>query len=87
MIGAALAPAVGARKFKGMGRVWALLTLMLTLGGCGLAGTGAAGASGAAAEAQQAALAKQTEDRVKQQIDSAEQQASDQRRAAEAAAQ
>ncbi|HKD54614.1 MAG TPA: hypothetical protein VKB72_10390 [Steroidobacteraceae bacterium] len=70
-----------------MGRVWALLTLMLTLGGCGLAGTGAAGASGAAAEAQQAALAKQTEDRVKQQIDSAEQQASDQRRAAEAAAQ
>jgi hypothetical protein len=70
-----------------MGRVWALLTLMLTLAGCGLAGTGAAGASGAAAEAQQAAQAKQTEDRVKQQIDAAQQQASDQRHAAEAAAQ
>lgn len=70
-----------------MGRVWALLTVFVTLAGCGLAGTGAAGASGAAAEAQQAAQAKQTEDRVKQQIDAAERQAADQRRAAETAAQ
>jgi hypothetical protein len=70
-----------------MGRVWALLTLLLAVAGCDVAGTGAASATGAAAEAQQAVRAKQTEDRVKPQIDAAEQQAADQRRAAEAAAQ
>lgn len=70
-----------------MRRVWALLTLMLALSGCGVAGTGAASATAAAAEAQQAAQARQTEDRVKQQIGAAGQQAVDQQRAAEAAAQ
>jgi hypothetical protein len=70
-----------------MRRVWALLTLVVTLTGCGVAGTGASAAAGAAAEAQQAAQAKQTEDQVRQQIGAAEQQASDQRHAAEAAAQ
>ena len=55
MIGAALAPPVGARKLKDMRRVWALLTLVVTLTGCGVAGTGASAAAGAAAEAQQAA--------------------------------
>ena len=70
-----------------MRRVWALLTLLLALAGCGVAGTGAAPATRAVAEAQQAAQARQTEDRVKQQIDAAEQQGADQRRAAEAAAQ
>jgi hypothetical protein len=70
-----------------MRRVWALLTLTMALAACGVAGTGAAGAAGAAAEAQQAAQARQTEERVKQQIDAAQQQGADQRRAAEAGAQ
>ena len=69
-----------------MGRVWALLTLTMSLAGCGLAGTGAVGAAGAAAEAQPAAQLRQTQDQVKQHIDAAGQQAADQRRAAEAAA-
>ena len=87
MIGAALAPPVGARKLKDMRRVWALLTLTMSLAGCGLAGTGAPGAAGAAAEAQQARQARHTQEQVKQQIDAAVQQAADQRRDAEASAQ
>jgi hypothetical protein len=66
-----------------MGRVWALLASMLSLSGCGLAETGTAAATGASAQAQQAAQAKTTEERVKQQVDAAYQQAADQRAAAE----
>jgi hypothetical protein len=67
-----------------MGRLTALLALVSCLGGCGLAGTGTAATAGAASEAQQADRAKQTEARVKQQIDASYQQAAEQRRAAEA---
>ena len=66
-----------------MERVWALLALPLLLGGCGAAETGTAAASGADSAAQQAAQARAREDRVRQQIDAAYQQADDQRRAAE----
>jgi hypothetical protein len=66
-----------------MERVLALLLLACGLGGCGLAETGAAAGAGAASQAQQAAQAKQTEERVKQQIDASYSQAAEQRRAAE----
>lgn len=66
-----------------MTRMWALPALMLTLSGCGLAGTGGAAAAGAAAEAQQAQQAKTTEEHVQQQVDAANKQAADQRAAAE----
>jgi hypothetical protein len=65
----------------------ALSLLLAVLSGCGLAGTGAAAAGGAAAEAQQAAQARQTEQRVKDQIDAANRLAEEQRRAADAQAQ
>jgi len=66
-----------------MGRLTVLLALSSCLGGCGLAGSGAAATAGAASEARQAAEAKQTEARVKQQIDAAYQQAAEQRRRAD----
>ena len=66
-----------------MARTFAVTTLLMLLAGCGLAETGSAGVAGAESAAQQAAQAKQTEDRVTQQIDAAYQQAAEQRRAAE----
>ena len=60
-----------------------MLALPVLLAGCGVAGTGAAAASAAESAAQQASQAKQTEDRVRQQIDAAYSQAEEQRRAAE----
>jgi hypothetical protein len=83
MIAAPLASRLRAGKLVYMGRVWALTALMLALSGCGLAETGTAAATGAAAEAQQAAQAKSTEERVQQRVDAANQQAADQRAAAE----
>jgi hypothetical protein len=83
-IGAALAPAVEARKFEVMeARVLALLALSMVLGGCGVAETGATAAAGAESAAQQAAQGRAAEDKVRQQIDAAYKQAADQRRAAE----
>jgi hypothetical protein len=70
-----------------MGRVWVLLGLLGPLTSCGLAGTGTATATGAASAAQQASQARQTEERVKQQIDAAYSQAAEQRRAADQDAQ
>ena len=52
-------------------------------GGCGLAGTAVATGTGAAAEVQQAQQAKQTEDRVKRQLDEAQRTAAQQRNDAE----
>lgn len=52
--------------------------------GCGLAGTTVAAGTGAAAEVQQAQQAKQTEDRVKRELDQAQQAAAQQRNDAEA---
>jgi len=51
--------------------------------GCGLAGTAVATGTGAAAEVQQAQQAKQTEDRVKRELDQAQQAAAQQRNDAE----
>lgn len=63
---------------------FALPLLAATLcAGCGLAGTTMAVGTGAAAEVQQAQQAKQTEDRVKRELDQAQQTAAQQREAAE----
>jgi Na+-translocating ferredoxin:NAD+ oxidoreductase RNF subunit RnfB len=51
--------------------------------GCGLAGTAVATGTGAAAEVQEAQQAKQTEDRVKRELDQAQQAAAQQRNDAE----
>ena len=63
-----------------------LLLLSALLGGCGLTETGAAAAGSAAAGAQQAAQARQTEERVRQQIETTNQEAVDRERAAADAA-
>jgi hypothetical protein len=68
---------------------WNLLRLALPAlavgagAGCGLAGTAVATGAGAAAEVQEAQQAKQTEDRIKQQLDQAQQAAAQQRTDAE----
>lgn len=67
-------------------RVLMLTAIAAVLGGCGLAGTAASGAAEGAAQAQEAAQAKQTQDRVRQQLDAASQQAVERERAAEEAA-
>jgi hypothetical protein len=84
MIGAPLAPAVGAGKLKGMERSWALLLVALPLAGCGVTGTGAAAGAAAESSAQQAAQARAAQDQVRQQIDAAYRQAAEQRHAADA---
>lgn len=61
-----------------------IVLALFALSGCGLAETAATGATGAAAEAQQASEAKKTEDRVKDQVQAAQQQDADRRHAAEA---
>jgi len=61
----------------------AILAVGAMLGGCGLAETGAAAAAGGASQAEQVRQAKETEARVRKQLDAAYQQAADQRRAAE----
>jgi hypothetical protein len=85
MIAAPLAPTDRARKLAAMARAWALVALSLSLSGCGLAGTTTAAAGGAASEAQQAREAKHTEERLKQQVNAAFEQAADQRPDAEEA--
>jgi hypothetical protein len=71
-----------------MGRVLAVLALALsTLAACGLAGTGAAGAAGGNAEVQQAADARKTEERARQEVDQAFKKAAEQRQNAETQAQ
>jgi hypothetical protein len=70
-------------------RPWSLLRLALpvlafgTSAGCGLAGTAVATGAGAAAEVQEAQQAKATEDRVKRELDQAQQAAAQQRADAE----
>jgi hypothetical protein len=63
-----------------MGRVLAVVSLTLALGGCGM---GAAPVAGGAAELKQAEQAKATEERVRQQLDAAAKAGEEQRRAAE----
>lgn len=70
-----------------MERALALLLLTGCLSGCGLAETTTAAGAGAASQAKQAAEAKQTEARVKQQIEASYSQAAEQRHAADKEAQ
>jgi len=63
----------------------ALLSILLSLTGCGLAETGAAAAAGGVSAAQQARQAKETEQRVQQQVNEAFQKAAEQRQSADAA--
>lgn len=65
----------------------ALLAILLTLTGCGLAETGVTAAAGGASAAQQAKQAKETEEKIQQQINAAYQQDAARRKAAEAEAQ
>jgi len=58
-----------------------------TLTGCGLAGTSIAGATAGASQVEQARQAKETEARVKRQLDAAAQLDADRRKAAEAESQ
>ena len=67
-----------------MARSFVLLTLMLSLSGCGVADTGAAAAAAATSQAQEAREGLKTEARVREQLDAAMKQASDHRNAAEA---
>jgi hypothetical protein len=74
------------RRIVGPLRVLRLTLPLLAAGlcaGCGLAGTAVATGTGAAAEVQQAQQAKQTEDRVKRELDQAQQAAAQQRNDAE----
>jgi hypothetical protein len=72
-----------------MGKETAMIRLIFPLlaaalcTGCGLAGTAVATGTGAAAEVQQAQQAKQVEDRVKRELDQAQQAAAQQRDDAE----
>jgi len=59
------------------------LALGLPLAGCGLAGTAASTAAGAASEAEQARQAQQIEQKVKQDVEAAQQKAAEQREAGE----
>jgi hypothetical protein len=70
-----------------MARSLVLLSLALSLTGCGVAETGAAAATAAASKAEEARQGLQTEARVREQLDAAAKQAADQHTAAEAAAQ
>jgi hypothetical protein len=67
--------------------LFATAILSATLAGCGLAETGAAAAAGGASQVEQARQAKETEARVKRQVEAAVQQDTDRRHAAEAESQ
>jgi hypothetical protein len=70
-----------------MARCLVLLSLVLSLTGCGVAETGAAAAAAGASKAEEARQGLQTEARIREQLDMATKQAADQQTAAEAAAQ
>jgi hypothetical protein len=70
-----------------MARSLVLLTLVLSLTGCGVAETGAAAATAATTNAQEAREGLKTEARVREQVNAAMKQAADQRNSAEAASQ
>jgi hypothetical protein len=71
-------------KETAMIRVVFPLLVAALCAGCGLAGTAVATGTGAAVEVQQAQQAKQMEDRVKRELDQAQQTAAQQRNDAEA---
>ncbi len=69
-----------------MQRFIAISTCAALLAGCGLAETAATGAAAGAGAADQVKEGKRMEEKVKTDIDAAQQQAAEARRAAEAAA-
>jgi hypothetical protein len=69
-----------------MAKSLVLLSLFLSLTGCGVAETGAAAAAAGASKAEEVRQGLQTEAQVRAQLDAAAKQAADQRNAAEAAA-
>jgi len=69
-----------------MARSFVILSLMLSLAGCGVAETGSAAATAAASKAQEAREGLKTEARVREQLDTAMKQSADQLKAAEAEA-
>lgn len=83
MIGATLALPVRARKLPSMGRAVTLFTLATLFGGCDMAGTATPVTAGAQSAAHQAADPQGTENRVREQIGAAYQQAVDRRQAQE----
>ena len=70
-----------------MARSLVLLSLILSLTGCGVAETGVAAATAGAAKAEEARQGLRTEARVHEQLDAASRAAAEQRNAAEASAQ
>ena len=70
-----------------MTRALALLSLILSLTGCGVAETGTAAATAATARAAEIRQGQATEARVREQLDAAYKQAAEQRNAADAASQ
>jgi hypothetical protein len=68
-----------------MTRSLVLLSLVLSLAGCGVADTGAAAASIATAKAEEIRQGQKVEAQVREQLDAAAKQAADQRNAADAA--
>lgn len=72
---------------RALAKSLAIVAVLLTLAGCGLAETGVTAASGGATAAQDAKQAKQTEAKLQQQINAAYQEDAARRKAAEAQAQ
>jgi hypothetical protein len=70
-----------------MSRLLVLSSIVLSLAGCGVAGTGTSAAAEATAKVEEARQGLKTEARVKEQLDAASKAAADQRNAAEAASQ
>jgi hypothetical protein len=66
-----------------MTRSLVLMAIMLSLVGCGVVETGAAAAAGAASAAEEARQGKETEARLQHQLDAANRQAAEQRKAAD----
>jgi hypothetical protein len=64
-------------------RSLALLSLVLSLTGCGVAETGAAAAAAGAADAAAIRQGQETEARIREQLDAANKKAAEQRKAAE----
>lgn len=70
-----------------MARSLALVSLLLSLAGCGVAETGATVATVGASKAEEARQGLQTEARVQERVNAAMNQAADQRNSAESASQ
>ena len=75
------------QKVLTMVRSITVLSLIVSLTGCGVAETGSAAASAAAAQAEETRQGLQTEARVREQLDAAARQSAERRQEGEAASQ